>query len=218
MKPYFRSVRNRGSSLTTFSSSAHLLRASVFLTLLGACGSPAPPFPQGAVSFSVSPPSGKSCNRGGFSKSLGMINETEVASLVDRQNGASIRCKISPLVNGSGFRLDASIKLGDDQLSITGDIASLGTSRVQVSVTTQETKSTLTSGTPSATGGAEPCMVSIPDSPSETLGVSAGKIWASLTCTDLRDYRDTSESVCGISDSYIFFDNCENLVFLVQNF
>ena len=189
---------------------------------LFSCSDSAPPASQGAVSFmfGVATGSVRGCRLRTFTKNLGSVDATTKTPLVDGDGGASVKCRISP--SGNGFQVNASLTTGINQFSLSGQVTATGTSSVLANVTTDDTLTSYSSGFPDAVSSTsdaqKPCELSFSaattgttgSAAKESLGISAGRLWAKFACADLRDAQDTVGAICAITQGYLFFDNCDN--------
>ena len=179
------------------------------LAALG-CSDPVPLPAQGAISLSVTKPSGSDLMTGtdcpvpGITYSVGTKKSTVPTmsnpgeSVIDGEGGAEVSCS----VKGKGtFTFSGSLKAATidtkDPITVTftnGQIGADFTGTATVSVFTPQLAGTYTS----AAGG---CKVKVINSQ-----VKGGSIWASFTCPGI---TVPPSQQCSVGTSVFVFENCD---------
>ena len=194
---------------------ARLIAAPLFLTvcLTQACSDPPAPPAQGAVTLSISPTSGFTCNHTNGTLSVPFAQNASVSGtlgtgcnlsagckpdeyvVVDRDRGTNISCSISP--GGMGYNVSISMNVeGSPSMQFQAN-GQLGPNGGQLAI--NETNSEAHGG-----GSDQACQVSI----QPNVGVIAkGKIWAQFQCTMFRDPSDLSDTGCTVTGAFLF-ENC----------
>jgi hypothetical protein len=182
------------------------------LAALG-CSDPVPPPAQGAVTFTVGPPtmavSAMSCPEGGHTYQVGAVDPKTMLDLAPTQNdpgqsvisgesGSSITCSVT---GGKGnFNFSGSLHAAtphDGLITITfnGAINMMDTDGNPTG-TASVSVFTPTSGSLS---GNAPCTVTVLQGQ-----IKGGSMWASFTCDQV---SSPPSSLCGVA-GYIVFENC----------
>jgi len=179
------------------------------------CSDPPAPPPQGAVSLTVKPTSGKLCSHTNGLLSMPMNGSGVFDALncnlsagckpdeyvvVDRDRGSSVQCTIAP----SGDKFTVSATLSVDGTSTGQESLSFGISGI---IGAGDSLNVVVNQRNSVSGGSgsdKECVVSI-NSPYGL--IKQGGIWGHVKCENFVNPTDISETGCTL-DAVFLFENC----------
>ncbi|HKQ68842.1 MAG TPA: hypothetical protein VJT73_05860 [Polyangiaceae bacterium] len=189
------------------------------LGMLPACSDPVPPPSRAAAAIHIAGPisgTGRCTPDAHFATvphnpaGLARVTESTIGDRsVDGEGGALVKCSVKP--SGDKFVVEANLSvpaLDPKGMPLNNTIMTLSTtvgpeeSGAAASFLLQDdhTESSFTSSK---------CKVSVKkNAPTDGLEIAPGKIWAAVTCTELKDQKDP-ESGCDLDSGYIVLENCD---------
>jgi hypothetical protein len=199
---------------------AVLVLSAASLAAVTGCSSTPPISPDGAWSFNMdgetpaSAPNGDTCQLAGIMETLGDVLGTSIITRITdgtqpaTENGltASVTCSV---IGTSTFDVLATASVGtpgaEATKTLTIDIPAITSAATSASPATGSATfaNSATSDIP-YTGTCNFYFL-----PGSGEGVAAGKIWAAFTCGYVADAAQ--ESACGVSESYVLFENCATM-------
>ncbi|MDI1447021.1 hypothetical protein [Polyangium sp. 6x1] len=169
----------------------------VAFAFLGGCSDPVPPTPQGAFNVQFTD-TGADCSIASHRSEAGAITDTKKTTvLIDGVEGASVSCSVS----GAGpFNVSAKISLGSDGINLSIPAINVGATEMSPAAGSFAFWSDRTAG--DAFSSAK-CNFYFKEGTGE--GVAGGKLWVSFECPEVVE----SQSKCGISESHVILENCD---------
>jgi len=169
----------------------------VAFAFLGGCSDPVPPTPQGAFNVQFSD-TGQDCDIASHRSEAGVISASNRgAVLIDGMNGAQVTCSVS----GSGpFNVSAKIVLGSDGINVSIPAINAGATLDSPAKGSFLFFSDRTAGDAFSSSS---CNFYFKEGTGE--GIAAGKLWVSFNCPEVLESMNT----CGISESHVIFENCD---------
>jgi hypothetical protein len=194
------------------------------LGLSASCSDPVPPASQGSASIHVQTPAtpGVSCGPGVHTANA------PTAQMSQDQTSGQGRPKDVVIDGEQGRHFSCSVKPSGDGFVVAGDmnVPAFDKNKMPLPIPTQITISIpsiakdqstamgtlLVADNDSAGAGlrSDTCVYSVkPDTTvNRQLGIGPGKIWGSVTCTNLKDPRDPGSS-CDVDVGYFVMENCD---------
>jgi hypothetical protein len=143
---------------------------------------------------------------------------TKATSAIDGQDGTSISCTVRATANG--FDVNATLKapavdpstnqpVNPTRVTLSTSIAAGQTAPGSVGIQDNATATGFTSTNDTGQSDST-CTFSVkPAGPGDQLGITAGRIWASVSCPKFRDPASSNlNEVCAIGTGHVVLENC----------
>jgi len=194
------------------------------LGLLASCSDPVPPASQGSASIHLQNPAagGASCSPG-----VHWANAPTAQMSTEQTTGLG-RAKDIIIDGEQGRHFSCAVKASGDTFGVSGEmvVPAFDKNKMQLPIPTRislnipsiqkdQTNamgSMLVADNESAGAGLQSttCQFSVKAdmTTNKSLAIAPGKIWASVTCTGLKDNKDPSSS-CDVDVGYFVMENCD---------